>query len=160
MKKLFLCAVIAVFGLTSVNAQDQAIKANPIGLAFGVANAGYEFATNDSQTLTVSGLYYNISDISGFGAGAEYRFYFSSDEALNGWHAGPSVGYFALKDDFDTSAGFFSIGGEVGHQWIIGEHFLVDVFAGLSYIAGNSDDFNVTLSTTSVALGVSLGYAW
>ncbi len=43
MKKLLLCAAIAVFGLTSVNAQEQAIKVNPLGLAFGVANAGYEF---------------------------------------------------------------------------------------------------------------------
>ncbi|WP_396601397.1 DUF3575 domain-containing protein [Algibacter sp. R77976] len=160
MKKLLLCIAIAVLGFTNVNAQDQAIKANPIGLAFGVANAGYEFTVNDNQTATISGLYYNISDISGFGAGAEYRFYFSSGEALRGWHAGPSVGYFSLKDDLDTSAGFFSIGGEIGHQWILGEHFVIDTFAGLGYVAGNSDDFNVSLSTTTISLGVSLGYAW
>jgi hypothetical protein len=159
MKKLFLFAAIAVFGLTNLDAQEQVIKANPIGLAFGVANAGYEFTVKDGQTLTVSGLYYNISDISGLGAGAEYRFYFDG-EAIRGWHAGPSVGYFSLSDDFDTSASFFSIGGEVGHQWIIGEHFAVDVFAGLGYIAGNSDDFAVSLSSTAISLGVSLGYAW
>ncbi|PWH82638.1 hypothetical protein DIS18_10390 [Algibacter marinivivus] len=160
MKKILLFTAVFFIGISSINAQEQAIKVNPIGLAFGVANAGYEFATNESQTLTIAGLYYNISDVSGFGAGVEYRFYFSSDEALNGWHAGPSLGYVSLEDDFNNSAGFFTVGGEVGHQWLIGEHFLVDVFAGLGYIAGSSDDLAVTLSSTAVSLGVSVGYAW
>lgn len=160
MKNLLLFAAIAVLGLTSVNAQEQAIKANPIGLAFGVANAGYEFSTNESQTATISGLYYNISDVSGFGLGAEYRFYFSSNEALNGWHAGPSVGYLSLEDDFNNSASFFTLGGEIGHQWILGEHFLIDTFAGIGYLAGSSDDLAVSLSSAAISIGVSLGYAW
>ncbi len=160
MKKPLLLVLFALLFVGTSIAQDQAIKANPIGLAFGVANAGYEFTTKDAQTLTISGLYYNISDVSGFGAGAEYRFYFSSNQALRGWHAGPSIGYFGLSDDFDNSAGFLSIGGEVGHQWIFGEHFLVDVFAGLSFVSGSSDDFAVTVNSTAVGIGVSLGYAW
>ena len=159
MKKLFL-TLIAFVLFCSANAQENAIKANPIGLAFGVANAGYEFAVNDTQTLTISGLYYNISDVSGFGAGAEYRFYFSSDEALRGWHAGPSAGYFSLSDDYDNSAGFFSIGGEAGHQWIFGEHFVLDVFAGLGFVTGSSDDLAVSVNSTAVSLGVAIGYAW
>jgi len=157
MKKLLL-ACAAVFTFTFVSAQEQAIKANPIGLAFGIANAGYEFSIKETQTLTVSGLYYNVSSISGFGAGAEYRFYFSSDEALRGWHAGPSVSYFSLSDDFSNSAGFFTIGGEAGHQWIFGEHFLVDTFVSLGFVSGSSDSF--TVNSTAVGLGVSLGYAW
>lgn len=159
MKKLIF--VIAAFlTLTIANAQENAIKVNPLGLVFGVANAGYEFSVNDTQSLTISGLYYNISDVTGFGAGAEYRFYFSSGEALRGWHAGPSVGYFSLSDDYDNSASFFSIGGEAGHQWIFGEHFALDVFAGLGYITGSSDDLSVSVSSTAVSIGVALGYAW
>lgn len=159
MKNFYLLA-IALLSLTFSNAQEQAVKANPIGLAFGVANAGYEFATNETQTLTISGLYYNISDASGFGVGAEYRFYFSSDEALRGWHAGPSVGYVSLEDDFNNSASFFALGGEVGHQWIFGEHFLLDVFAGVGYVAGDSDDLAVSVDAVAVSLGVAIGYAW
>lgn len=159
MKKTLLIIALAIFGL-NVNAQEQAIKANPLGLAFGIANAGYEFSTNENQTFTVSGLYYNISDVSGFGAGVEYRWYFSSGEALRGWHAGPSAGYFSLSDDFDNSAGFFSVGGEAGHQWIFGEHFALDVFAGLGFVTGSSDDLDVTVSSTAVSLGFSIGYAW
>ncbi len=160
MRKLVLISFLCIGLFGTVKAQEQAIKANPIGLAFGVANVGYEFATNDAQTLTISGLYYNVSDISGFGIGGEYRFYFSSDQALRGWHAGPTAGYFGLSDDFDNSSGFFSIGGEAGHQWIFGEHFLVDVFAGLSFVSGSSDNFEVSVNSVTVGLGVSLGYAW
>ncbi len=160
MKKLIVAATLILGCIASTQAQEQAIKANPIGLAFGVANAGYEFSVNDAQTVTISALYYNISDVSGFGAGGSYRFYFSSDEALRGWHAGPSVGYFGLSDDFDNSAGFFSIGGDVGHQWIFGEHFLLDVFAGLGFVTGDSDSLSVSVDEVAVGLGVSLGYAW
>ena len=159
MKKLCLLT-LAVLSFSFASAQEQAIKANPIGLAFGIANAGYEFSIKDAQTLTISGLYYNISDLSGFGVGAEYRFYFSSDEVLRGWHAGPSVGYFSLSDDFDNSAGFFSIAGEIGHQWILGEHFLIDTFAAVGFVSGSSDGLATSVSSTAITLGVSLGYAW
>ena len=160
MKKLIVTTLIFFSLALTINAQEQAIKANPIGLAFGVANAGYEFATNDAQTLSISGLYYNISDVSGFGLGAEYRFYFSSNQALRGWHAGPAAGYFGLSDNFDNSAGFFSVGGEAGHQWIFGEHFLLDVFAGVTFITGNSESLNASFDSLAIGLGVSLGYAW
>ena len=159
MKKLILITV-AIFSFSLASAQEQAIKANPIGLAFGVANVGYEFSIKDAQTLTISGLYYNISDISGVGFGAEYRFYFSEKEVLRGWHAGPTVGYFSLSDDFDNSASVFNVGGEIGHQWILKEHFLIDTFAGVSLLAGGSDSFATSFSSVAINIGVSLGYAW
>jgi len=137
--------------------QSSAVKVNPVGLAFGVANAGYEFSTSDSQSATISGLYYDVSGISGFGVGAEYRFYFGG-EALKGWHAGPSLGYLSLEDDFNTSASVFSFGGEVGHQWVWNSGFLVDVFAGLGFATGG-DNLN-GLDSTTIGIGVSLGYAW
>ena len=141
----------------SVSAQSSAVKVNPLGLAFGVANAGYEFTTTNNQTAMVSGLYYDVSGISGFGAGAEYRFYFGG-EALKGWHAGPSLGYLSLEDDFNTSASVFTIGGEAGHQWVWDSGFLIDVFAGLGYVTGG--DTLAGLNSTSIGLGFSLGYAW
>lgn len=155
MKKLLLTFTLAIIGFTA-NAQQQAIKVNPIGLAFGIANAGYEFAVTEANTLTFSGLYYDRDDVKGFGAGAEYRFYFNK-EALRGWHAGPGVGYIALEDDFNNSAGVFNIGGEVGHQWILGEGFVVDTFATLGFFTGGGD---VDVDGASFSLGVSLGYAW
>jgi len=157
MKKLFIAA-IAVLSFTFSQAQTNVVKVNPVGIAFGIANAGYEFAVNDGQSLTISGLYYDRSSIKGFGAGAEYRFYFDG-EAIKGWHAGPNVGYFSLEDDFNNSGSVFNLGGEVGHQWIFGEHFALDVFASVGFAASKSN--NLTgLNSTTVGLGVSLGYAW
>jgi hypothetical protein len=154
MKKLVLALLLS----GSLFAQSNAIKANPLGLAFGVANAGYEFTTKDAQTATVSGIYYDVSGISGFGLGAEYRFYFSSGEALKGWHAGPSLGYLSLEDNFDTTASAFTIGGEAGHQWVFDNGFLIDVFAGVGYVSGGDD--LAGLDSAAIGLGFSLGYAW
>ena len=159
MRKILFFTAFILLGYMG-NAQGQAIKANPVGLAFGIANAGYEFSTNDNETLTIVGLYYNISDISGFGAGLEYRRYFSTDEALRGWHAGPSAGYYSLEDDFNNSGGLLIVGAEAGHQWIFGEHFVLDVFAGLNFVTARSDNRAIAVNNTSIGLGVSLGYAW
>ena len=137
--------------------QNNVIKANPIGLAFGIANVGYEFSTTDSQSMTVSGLYFNIADIDGYGAGLGYRFYLDK-EAITGWHLGPSIGYFKLEDLFDISASVFSVGAEVGHQWVFGEHFALDVFGGFVYNSGG--DILSGFNATSGTLGVSIGYAW
>lgn len=156
MKKILVLTVF-LLAFNALNAQTKVIKANPLGLAFGIANAGYEFETKKGQTATVSGIYFNVFDIQGVGAGFEYRFYFGG-EALKGWHAGPSIGYFSLEDKYDISASVFSFGGEAGHQWLFGEHFALDLFTGLGVITGGSDleGFN----STAASLGVSLGYAW
>ncbi len=160
MKKLLVLGAIVLVSVVKLSAQEQAAKVNPLGILFGVANAGFEFSTNETQSLTISALYYDIAGASGIGAGAEYRFYFSSGEALRGWHAGPGVGYLSLGDGFDNNAGFFNVGGEVGHQWIFGEHFLVDVFATASFVTGGSDDLLVSVDGLVVGLGASIGYAW
>ncbi len=156
MKKVVLL-IITVISFNFANAQTKVIKANPLGLAFGIANAGYEFSTTDSQSLTVSGLYFNVSDITGVGLGAEYRFYFDG-EAIQGWHAGPGFGYFSLKDNADTTASITSLSGEVGHQWIFGEHFALDLFAGYSYYMGG--DELAGFEGGSTVGGLSIGYAW
>jgi hypothetical protein len=156
MKKiLFLAVFLLTFNIS--NAQTKAIKANPIGLAFGIANVGFEFATAESQSATIAGVYFDVLDIKGAGLGAEYRFYFDG-EAIEGWHAGPSIGFLSLSDDYDVSASVFTIGGEIGHQWILGSNFALDVFAGYGYILGG-DDLN-GLESSSTSFGVSIGYAW
>jgi len=156
MKKiLFLVVALAITNVAS--AQENVIKVNPLGLAFGITNAGYEFATNDTQSLTVSGVYFNVSDITGVGAGLEYRFYFKG-EAIQGWHAGPVVGYMSLKDSFSNSASIFTVGGEVGHQWVLNGGFAIDVFGGYAAFIGGD---NLTgLSGGGATFGVAIGYAW
>jgi len=156
MKKLFFTAIIAVFTMTSLSAQTQAVKINPIGAAFGLGNLGYEFSTNDSQSLTVSALYFKVGDFSGLGAGLEYKFYFEG-EAITGWYAAPVGGFLSIKSN-NEKASIFTAGGEAGHQWVFGEHFALDVNAGYSAFFGgdNLSGFN----GGGFTLGVAIGYAW
>ena len=57
----------------------------------------------------------------------------------------------------NTSASVFNIGVEVGHQWIFGAHFTLDLFAGFGAISG-ADELS-GFNDTAASLGVSIGYA-
>lgn len=154
MKKIVL-ALFTLFSL-NVNSQSKIIKANPLGLAFGVANIGLEYAERTNQSSTYSLLYYSKSDIAGFGIGIEKRFYFQTGESLKGFHAGPNVGYLNLSNRDNETLNVFSAGLEIGHQWFLSEHFVLDLFSGVSFLVG-SYYFEWSLS---LGVGLSLGYAW
>lgn len=156
MKRILIFA-IALISVSAMNAQTQIVKANPLGLAVGIANAGYEFTMGESNSLTVSASYYKVSDIDGIGAGVEYRWYFG-EEVLKGWHAGPNVGFYSLKDKGTGKATVFNVGGEGGYQWIFSNNFVVDVFGGVGFLAGGKDLAGI--NSTAINIGVSLGYAW
>ena len=156
MKKIIILGML-LLSVSISKAQTKAVKANPLGFVFGIANAGFEFSTTDSQSLTISGIYFDVLGISGFGLGVDYRFYFDG-EAISGWHAGPSVGYLSLEDEFNNSGNIFSIGGEVGHQWLFGEHFVLDLFVGYGFVSGG--DELEGLNSTAGSIGLSIGYAW
>jgi hypothetical protein len=156
MKKIIIVGML-LLAVSISRAQTKTIKANPLGLAFGIANAGFEFSTTESQSLTISGIYFDVFSISGYGLGADYRFYFDG-EAISGWHAGPSLGYLSLEDDSNNSGSIISIGGEVGHQWIFGEHFALDLFVGYGFVTGGDDLEG--LDAPAGSIGLSLGYAW
>lgn len=152
MKKITILIILFTFCL-KMNAQTKIIKANPLGLAFGIANLGVEFSGKRNQSTTISALYYSKSDTEGFGIGLEHRFYFSSNE-LKGFHAGPSIGYLKLSDNYNDDFDVFSVGGEIGHQWFLGENFTIEIFSGVGFLIDN-----IGLNLT-YGLGLSLGYAW
>ncbi|TVZ55356.1 uncharacterized protein DUF3575 [Lutibacter sp. Hel_I_33_5] len=156
MKKIILIFLL-LFCFKTIIAQKNAIKVNPLGLALGIANIGFEFKISDNQTASFSALYAKVDDIDGFGAGIEQRFYFDSDEAFMGWHAGPSFGVLALKNNNHEST-VFSIAADIGHQWVFKKGFLVDAFAGVGYLI-NTEGFN-DLKKLNISIGVSIGYFW
>jgi len=160
--------------ITSVNAQKNVIKADPVGLIFGIANASYENAIKDNQSLTFSGLYYHYPDngdridLKGFGLGATYNFYFSKDkDAPRGFHAGPGLGYSFLNyskkliaDEFgieELKYSTFNLSANAGYQWILGEHFAIDLTAQYYYFLGETIS---GIDKSNFTLGVGLGYAW
>lgn len=152
MKKITLIIILFTFCL-KINAQTKIIKANPVGLVFGIANLGVEFSGRKNQSTSIYALYYSKSDTEGFGIGLEQRFYFNSNE-LKGFHAGPSIGYLKLNDNYNDNFDVFSVGGEIGHQWFINESFTIDIFSGVGFLV---DNIGLNLS---LGLGLSLGYAW
>lgn len=157
MKKLFIAAIMAVFTMTSMNAQTQAIKVNPVGAAFGLGNLSYEFSTTDTQSLSVSALYFKVGDFKGMGAGLEYKFYFDGD-AIVGWYAAPTAGFLSIKSTGSDTASVFTAGAEAGHQWVFGDHFALDVNAGYAAFFGGDDLSG--FKGGGMTLGVAIGYAW
>ncbi len=89
----------------------------------------------------------------------EYRFYVKRDEALRGFYVAPFVKYnnYSLEFsdnvegiDYVATGGLntFSLGGQIGYQWLIGDKFVIDWgFLGLG-VARNS--FSVKYETNDL----------
>ena len=181
MKKGLLVVLIALFAMSNVKAQEASgvIKVNPIGFIFGVFNGTYEKALNEKSSIAVGASYFNWSNlgISGFGASAEYRFYFSNNsEAPHGMFAAPILDLGSLSYSYDkkididpdtgdvsiTPAGtdsVFSIGGGVkaGHQWIWDSGIALDLYFGYGYRSAKFENYDY--SGGYPILGLAIGYA-
>lgn len=148
--KLFKLAFAIVFclGCSSVSAQSL-IKANPIGLAFGVLNASYENFVSDKASFTLRANFYNRNLIgirySGVGVGGGYRFYLSEGERPKGLYAGPiaNVGFIGSNDDVVGNYTLITIGAVIGYQVRLAEKWYLDFNIGPSYgiiTGGGFDD--------------------
>lgn len=161
MKKSLV--IIVLISFTFGKAQTNVVKVNPVGIAFGIANAGYEITIADKQSVTISGTYFkesgdkSIEDVIGYGAVIDYNFYFSSEKnAPIGFHVGPGAGVFFLSDDIDNVSVFY-LNGTAGHQWVLWEHFAVDLFAQFSYFTQTNLS---AINSINYGIGLSIGYAW
>jgi len=182
MRKIsFVLAFLAV-GFFA-NAQDEGtspnvVKINPLGLIFGSANLAYERALNEKSSFVIApqfgGFKLGGFKYSSFGAGAQYRFYFSdSKTAPEGFYAGPGIGFTSGKvkiEDFmgsgdEDETKFTSFGGNVmiGNQWIFNSGFVIDLGGGISYQKFSYKDEGGSFSTLKAsgilpALSFSIGY--
>jgi hypothetical protein len=141
----FIAATIAVQAQSGVH--SNAIKLNPLSLALLTGNVSYERAVSANQSFQI-GLFYSgltISDLkySGLGITPEFRFYVAGKkEALNGVYVAPYARYqsFNFKDKItDDKATLSSVGGGaiIGWQKMWNSGFVLDIFAGPGYNAGN-----------------------
>ena len=176
MKKLLLAVAMVAFGF-SANAQKNVIKANPLGLAFGVADLSYERVVSDKTSFEIGLSYAGAEVTSGsevvstnaIGGEGKFKFYFSSEnDAPRGWYAAPFVSYSnaSASSSSGEDVGFsaFSGGALAGYQWVFGggdTGFALDLNFGAQYVSASATgDTSVSIDGFLPRLGVSLGYAW
>ena len=161
LKKLFILS-ITLFALSFAKAQTNVIKANPIGFVYGIANVSYERAFADNQSIAFSGSYFNsgevqdVSAVTAIGANITYNYYLLSDNAPKGLYIGPGVGMFSVSDG-SAKKSVLTVTGKVGYQWILWDHFAVDLYGQYVYL---TKDTFPGLGRSIIAPGLSIGYAW
>ncbi|HEY1115875.1 MAG TPA: DUF3575 domain-containing protein [Chitinophagaceae bacterium] len=180
MRKVLFAAMLFL-GVQTANAQEEGngqnvIKVNPLGLIFGSANVGFERAINEKSSFVIApqfgGFKLGGMKYSSFGAGAQYRMYFSKTKtAPEGFYGAPGLSFVSGKVKYDDGMNekeeikFSSFGGGVmvGHQWIYNSGFVLDLGAGVNYQKFNYKDnednsFALKASGMLPALSFSIGY--
>ena len=168
--KLFVVLIIATLALSlpskGVYAQsyNNAISANPIGLAFGMLNATYESRLSAVNTFTISGYYWKIVDWTAFGFGGSYRWYLKllqdNKKPIEGLSAGPAlaIGFWKWDGPYGSTLDggtSIAIGGEVAYKWVF-DGFVVEPIITIMFNAASITG----LTYDPFRGGVNLGYAW
>lgn len=168
MKKVIVSIVIA-FICIAANAQNNIIKTNPFGMAFGNINLIYERLLNNYSSILVKGQYgYNImgTSISAFGCAVDYRYYFTHAKKAvpSGFYINPEImfqgGMVDLEND-KNSLYRFGLGAEIGYQWVWDSGFTIDLGIGPMYniVKTNSSSFEkLGFPLPSATLGVGFAF--
>lgn len=169
MKKLIISlALIALaFG---AQAQNNVIKTNPLGLAFGNFNATYERVLGTSSSILIRGQYmYKIFGLKvglgGVGLGYRYYITHAKKPVPSGFYVNPQAVYsFGSMDDiFDESVSISTIGlgAELGYQWAWPSGFVLDLGLGPMYtiVLGDNSDIELVSGIGPTAT-LAIGYAF
>ncbi len=172
MKKCFQLLLVCFLGFTSMaSAQDNIIKVQPLGLAFGTLNATYERVLNDqSSFLASASARFSLFgvDVTLIGVGAGWRYYLTNKrtDVPKGLYVNPQVGFSfgsVNEGDLDNSFTTFGIGAEIGYQWVWDSGVVLDLGIGPNYtvISGQVDDVGFD-NTSGIlpSMTVALGYAF
>lgn len=178
MKKMMFMMAFGLIAFKGIHAQENAIKANPLGFFFGSAQFGYERALGEKSAFQIDVAYTNIkatvggaedTGVTGFGAEAKYKLYFSpSREAVRGWYAAPTITYSTAKGTAGSVEGEVTLlaGGVVaGYQWVFGggdSGFALDLNFGAQYASTSTsgDISSLSIDGFLPRLGLGIGYAW
>lgn len=137
MKKLFLCAAVAVFGFTFVNAQDDNSGATSKGSILVEANTG-------NAMIGQTGIFFSSSDgESLYNIGLDGGYFIMDDLAIKA-----GLGYGGGSSDFDASV----LSYRLGAKYYINSMIPVTVdLTGASIEDANENP---------LWLGLGAGYAW
>jgi len=181
MKKIsimFLFVAATIAGNAQDAGRSNAIKLNPLSLAFMTGNISYERAVSSNSSIQLGAFYSSVGisglKYTGWGVTPEYRLYFAgAKEALNGVYVAPFGRYqsFNLEDkDMGNKTTFTTMGGGaiIGWQKMWNSGFTLDLFAGPSYSKakfkndGDEDSFDVKGGFTGfgVRTGLTIGFGF
>lgn len=161
-----------------INAQNNVLKINPLGLLFNTLPIQYE-RVNSSRTsigVDVSLLRNEItyeatkkSDIIGIGFEAKYKIGLDSKISMpRGWYAAPLAGFgFAETtiNNITSGANIINFGLVAGHQWIFSEKsngVALDINFGGHYINANTygSATGISMNGLQPRIGLGIGYAF
>ena len=169
----------------SANAQKNIIKWNELAVSLKTINLAYERVLTDKLSAQLQGFYWlggSVGDVkfSGFGITPEVRFY-PKGEGAKGFFLAPFFRYTNYSIKFDTydismvpieGKGTWSAMGAglcIGGQWIVADHFSIDLYAGpgynfvgkLSYADSYSGSMpSIKFDGLMFRLGTTIGYAF
>lgn len=176
-KCILLFSLLALGAIASL-AQKNAIKTGFLGALGGDFSLSYERETTENQSISFKIGYWNpstsivfsddfitpnayeLQDMSGgINTSLEYRFYNGNGQALKGWYIAPYIRFVNIsamytdeinKENFDVDFGInrFGLGAKIGHQWIVDDVFVVEVFGGLGI-----DKYNIERDYTAQNAG-------
>ena len=204
MKRIFFILLFSVFIFEMSVAQQAIIKVNPLNPILGRYTLGAEVAVSEHSSLSLlisrsrlnfDGFKYttgNGSEVSGeleltsWGFMPEYRYYFGQQN-LKGFYAGAFANYARMSAIVNINGGSenttgsastkfnnYGLGLMTGYNFLIKEHFSIDVFAGLGgfyydinnikVVYQNEDvvnqDIPIPIAAPLPRIGVNLGYAF
>lgn len=156
---LLVLSTSAVMGAGHIDTKGI-ISFEPTGFLSGAYNIGYEKPLDNTNSIKGFGSFFYYSagteSISGFGAGAQYRYY-TENEAPEGFYVGPSGSFSSFE-----GVSLFSVGGVGGYQWIYEDTYTIDGYVGVDYYLGSYDlgsEFDsYSFSGIVPSYGVSFGY--
>jgi hypothetical protein len=171
MKKIIFSSLLFAASGTVLFAQQvkpsSTVKVNLLSPVIRTFSGFYEHALGNSTSLQLGIAYTGASldgvKLRGWGITPEFRYYASHKGKLQGIYLAPYGRLNSLKgSDLDASGTITTIGGGlVGHQWIVGKGFVVDVFLGPSYssatLKGNNSENEIEVPETIDGVGVRGG---
>ena len=173
MKKITFLFFFSILIQCAMFAQNQIIKTNPIGFAFGNFNVKYERALSEATSFVVGGNFYSRKifgvKATGYGLDGEFRYYITNRKkpSPEGFYIGPGVSFDfnKLTDDGDTgSFTLLGVGATLGYQWVWNSGFSLDLGLGPQYTfaAAKSDDVDEDIDFGGILprFEFSIGYAF
>ncbi len=204
MKRLFFLLILLFSFYEISFAQKAIIKINPLNPILGRFTLGAEVAVTENSSLSLfvsrSNINYNRfnyrtangSEIGGklelnsWGFMPEYRYYFGQ-QVLRGFYGGAYANYARMNTTISVNGGSASTTGKAnasfnnyglglmaGYNFLIKDHFSIDVFGGLGGFWYNVDEITINYQNEDVVrqkipipiaglfprIGVNLGYAF